>query len=68
MQYSFSPTAKGVREGLRVAAAMWVALKLVELVFPLPTRPKWHMSTWAPYRSSPRKMPLGNPLSKPRSH
>ena len=68
MQYSFSSTTKGVTEGLRVAAAMWVALKLEGLGFPLPTRPKWHMSTWAPYLSSRQKMPLGNPLSKARSH
>ena len=68
LQYSFSPTTKGVREGVRLAAAMWVTLKLEGLGLPLPTRPKWHMSHWAPYRSSPRKMHLGNPLSKPRSH
>ena len=68
VQYSFRFTTKGVRAGLRVAAAMWVVLKLEGLGIPLPTRPKWHMSTWAPYRSSPRKMPLGNPLRKPRSH
>ena len=68
VQYSFNSTTKGVRGGLRVAAAMWVALKLEGLGFPLPTRPKGNMSTWAPYRSSPQKMPLGNPLDKPRSH
>ena len=51
-----------------VAAAMWVDLKLEGLGFPLPTRPKWHMSTWAPYRSSARKMNLGDPLSKSTSH
>ena len=68
VQYALSPTTKGVRGGLRVAAAMWVALKLERLGFPLRTRLKWHMSTWAPYRPSPRKMPLGNPLSKSTSH
>ena len=45
VQYSFSSTTKGLRGGLRVAAAMWVALKLEGLGFPLPTRPQWHMST-----------------------
>ena len=68
VQYSLSPATKGVRGGLKVAATTLVDLKLEGLGFPLPTRPKWHMSTWAPYRSSPRKMPLGKPLSKPRSH
>ena len=47
---------------------MLVDLKLEGLEFSLPTRRKWHMSTWAPYRSSLRKMHLGNPLSKPTSH
>ena len=65
VQYSFSPTTKGVRGGLKVAAAILVDLKLEGLAFPLPTRPWWHMSTWAPYHSSPRRMPLGNPLIKP---
>ena len=68
VQYPLRSATKGVRAGLRVAAAMWVALRLEGLGFPLPVRPKWHMSTWAPYRSSPRKMPLGNPLSKSASH
>ena len=68
VQYPLRSATKGLRAGLRVAAAMWVALKLEGLGFPLPTRPKWHMSTWAPYRSSPRKMPSGNPLSKSTSH
>ena len=45
VQYSFSPTTKGVMGGLTVVAAMWVDLKLEGLEFPLPTRPKWHMST-----------------------
>ena len=68
VQDSLSPTTKGLRGGLREAAAMWVDLKLEELGFPLPSRPKCHMSTWAPYRSSPRKMHLGGPLSKSNSH
>ena len=58
VQYPLRSATKGVRAGLRVAAAMWVALKLEGLGFPLPTRPKWHMSTWAPYRSSPRQQTL----------
>ena len=55
VQYSFSPTTKGVRGGLRVAAAMWVALKLEGLGFQLPTRPMWHMSTWTPYIAPPQE-------------
>ena len=35
MQYSFSSKTKGLREGLMVAAAMWVALKLEGSGFPL---------------------------------
>ena len=63
-----SPVTKGVRRGLKVATAILVDIKLAGLGFPLLTRPEWHMSTWAPYPSSLRMMPLGNPLSKSTSH
>ena len=68
LQYPLSAAIKGGRGGLKVAASTLVDLKLEGLGFPLPMRPKWHMSTWAPYRSSPRKMPVVNPVSKVRSH
>ena len=65
VQYPLRSATKGVRAGLRVAAAMWVALKLEGLGFPLPTRPKWHMSTWAPYSFVYRSAIFGPPLPPP---
>ena len=68
LQYSFNRAIKGRRGVLKQAAATLVLLKLEGSGTPLPTNPKWHMSTWPPHRSSPRKLPLGTPLSKPKSH
>ena len=65
VQYTFSSITKGVREGLRVAAATWVAVKSEPLGFPLPTRPKWHMSTRAPYSFVYKSAILGPPLPAP---
>ena len=64
--------SKGAKGALVVAAANFMLRKLMGSRTPLPTKPKWHMSTWAPYLSFPRKMAWGsslakeNPLSAPR--
>ena len=67
VQYSLSPATKGGRGGVKVAAATLLDLKLEGLGFPLPTRPKWHMSTWAPYSFVYRSAIFGPPLTIPAS-
>ena len=65
LQYLFSSKIKGSKGALVLALANLVLQKLVGLRTPLPNRPKWDMSTWAPHLSSSQKMALGSSFTKP---
>ena len=54
LQNSLSYATKGRRAVLKVAIATLV-LRNMEGRHTTSHQPKWHMSTWAPYRSSPQK-------------